>query len=117
MLSFPLAGGGRLGMCVLGPLHQAGSLGAPNMRDKEWIPLWSQHGWFWLIGMVVMGWRLDLMICEVFSNLNDSLILWPSTLFCILASARVTGVFMFDVVSHGMKAGLLPTQARVLVSR
>ena len=24
--------------------------------------------------MVVMGWRLDLMILEVFSNLNDSMI-------------------------------------------
>jgi len=28
-----------------------------------------------LVGMVVMGWRLDLMILEVFSNLNDSMIL------------------------------------------
>jgi len=30
----------------------------------------SGHG---LAGMVVMGWRLDLMILEVFSNLNDSM--------------------------------------------
>jgi len=28
-----------------------------------------------LAGMVVVGWRLDLMILEVFSNLNDSMIL------------------------------------------
>ena len=28
-----------------------------------------------LAGMVVVGWRLDLMILEVFSNLNDSRIL------------------------------------------
>ena len=26
--------------------------------------------------MVVLGWLLDLMILEVFSNLNDSTILW-----------------------------------------
>jgi len=32
----------------------------------------SGHGW---AGMVVLGWRLDLMILEVFSNLNDSMIL------------------------------------------
>jgi len=31
------------------------------------------HGW---AGMVGLGWRLDLMILEVFSNLNDSLILY-----------------------------------------
>jgi len=31
----------------------------------------SGHG---LVGMVVMGGRLDLMILEVFSNLNNSLI-------------------------------------------
>jgi len=30
----------------------------------------SGHG---LAGMVVMGWRLDMMILEVFSNLNDSM--------------------------------------------
>ena len=30
------------------------------------------HG---LVDMVVLGWRLDLMILEVFSNLNDSMIL------------------------------------------
>jgi len=29
----------------------------------------SGHG---LAGIVVLGWRLDLMILEVFSNLNDS---------------------------------------------
>jgi len=29
-----------------------------------------------LAGMVGLGWRLDLMIIEVFSNLNDSVILW-----------------------------------------
>jgi len=29
-----------------------------------------------LAGMGVLGWRLDLMILEVFSNLNDSMILW-----------------------------------------
>jgi len=33
----------------------------------------SGHG---LAGMVVMGWRLDLMILGVFSNLDDSKILW-----------------------------------------
>jgi len=33
----------------------------------------SGHG---LGGMVVMGWWLGLMILEVFSNLNDSMILW-----------------------------------------
>jgi len=33
----------------------------------------SGHG---LAGMVVLGWRLDLMILEVFSKLNDSMILW-----------------------------------------
>ena len=32
----------------------------------------SGHG---LAGMVVLGWWLDLMILEVFSNLNDSMIL------------------------------------------
>jgi len=31
----------------------------------------SGHG---LVGMVVMGWQLDLMILEVFSNLYDSMI-------------------------------------------
>jgi len=30
------------------------------------------HG---LVGMVVFGWWLDLMILEVFSSLNDSMIL------------------------------------------
>ena len=29
-----------------------------------------------LVGMVVMGWQLGLMILEIFSNLNDSMILW-----------------------------------------
>ena len=33
-----------------------------------------------LVGMVVMGWQLDQMILDVFSNLNYSLILW----FCFL---------------------------------
>jgi len=33
----------------------------------------SRHG---LAGIVVLGWRLTLMILEVFSNLNDSVILW-----------------------------------------
>jgi len=28
-----------------------------------------------LAGMVVLGWRLDLVILEVFSNLNGSMIL------------------------------------------
>jgi len=28
-----------------------------------------------LAGMVVLGWQLDLMILEVFSNLNNSVIL------------------------------------------
>lgn len=28
-----------------------------------------------LVGVVVMGWQLDFMIVEVFSNLNDSMIL------------------------------------------
>ena len=31
------------------------------------------HG---LAGMVVMGWQMDLVISEVFSNLNDSVVLW-----------------------------------------
>jgi len=30
-----------------------------------------------LVSMVVLGWRLDLMILEIFSNLNDSMILTP----------------------------------------
>ena len=30
----------------------------------------------WSVGMVGMGWRLDQVILEVFSNLNDSVILW-----------------------------------------
>ena len=29
----------------------------------------------WSVGMVGMGWRLDQVILEVFSSLNDSLIL------------------------------------------
>jgi len=29
-----------------------------------------------LVGMVALGWWLDLMILEVFSNPNDSMILW-----------------------------------------
>ena len=29
-----------------------------------------------IIWMVALGWRLDLTISEVFSNLNDSMILW-----------------------------------------
>ena len=33
----------------------------------------SGHG---LAGVVVIGWQLDLMILEVFSNLNDSMILF-----------------------------------------
>ena len=37
----------------------------------------SGHG---LAGIVVMGWQLDLMILEVFSNLNDSVILWKAGL-------------------------------------
>jgi len=32
----------------------------------------SGHG---VAGMVVLGWRLDLMILEVFSKLNDSMII------------------------------------------
>ena len=31
------------------------------------------HG---LVGVVMLGWQLDLMILEVFSNLNDSVMLW-----------------------------------------
>jgi len=43
-----------------------------------------------IVGMVVMGWQLDLMILEVFSNLNDSVIITNSqkslyhSLCCIL---------------------------------
>jgi len=32
----------------------------------------SGHG---LVGMVVMGWWLDWMISDIFSNLNDSMVL------------------------------------------
>ena len=35
----------------------------------------SAHG---LVGLVVLGWRLDVMILEVFSNFNDSMILWKN---------------------------------------
>ena len=38
-----------------------------------------------LAGMVVLGWRLDLMIFEVFSNLNDSMILCLTLLMWCLA--------------------------------
>jgi len=34
-----------------------------------------------LADMVVLGWRLDLMILEVFSNLSDSMVLWFSSSF------------------------------------
>jgi len=40
---------------------------SPGMLGK-----FSGHG---LAGMKVLGWPLDLMILEVFSNLNDSMIL------------------------------------------
>jgi len=39
-----------------------------------------------LAGMVVLGWRLDSMILEVFSKLNDSLIL-----ICVCDSAAEKG--------------------------
>lgn len=29
-----------------------------------------------LVGMMVMDWRLELMVLEVFSNINNSMILW-----------------------------------------
>ena len=41
----------------------------------------SGHG---LAGMVVTGWRLNLMILEVFSNLSDSVILWLQSIKVIL---------------------------------
>lgn len=34
------------------------------------------HWGMWLVGMVGMGWGLDRMILWVFSNLNDSMILF-----------------------------------------
>lgn len=43
-------------------------------------PIYNKHPQSFLsICMVVMGWRLDWVIVEVFCNLNDSLILWFST--------------------------------------
>jgi len=36
------------------------------------------HG---LAGMVVMGWQLNLMILEVFSNLNDSILFYSILLY------------------------------------
>jgi len=37
-----------------------------------------------LVGMVVLCWRLDLMILEVFSSLNDSMILRPYRMLQII---------------------------------
>ena len=40
-------------------------------RSQVVFPRASGYG---LVGMVVLGWQLDLMILEVFSNLSDSMI-------------------------------------------
>lgn len=45
------------------------------------------HCGTWLAGMVEMGWRLDLVVLEVFCNLNDPMI--PSRLFSRLQRSQV----------------------------
>ena len=42
------------------------------------------------IGMVVMGWRLGLLILEVFSNLYDSIILFAKGVIPVLAFLHVS---------------------------
>ena len=44
-----------------------------------------------LVGMVVLGWQLDLVTLEIFSNLNDSMILWfyDSMIFSKVESAEL----------------------------
>ena len=52
--------------------------------------VWMWHWGTWSVGMMGMGWRLDWMILEVFSNLNDSMILEDllslSFVFCVFFS-------------------------------
>lgn len=49
MLSFLLVAEGRLGVCVLGPIHQAGSLDSPSMRDKGWVDSSLVPSWLVLV--------------------------------------------------------------------
>ena len=56
----------------------------PGCPEQGWSPHpWrgSKNVWMWhlgrgLAGMGVLGWRLDLMIFEIFSNLHDSMKQW-----------------------------------------
>ena len=52
--------------------------------------VWMWHWGTWSVGMMGMGWWLDWMILEVFSNLNDSMILQHllslSFVFCVFFS-------------------------------
>ena len=58
-------------------LEQAAQVGGrvtiPGVVQKTCRYGTSGHG---LADMMVLGWRLDFMILEVFSNINESVILW-----------------------------------------
>jgi len=74
----------------------AGWISERISSEKEWWGTgtccpgrwWSHHPWrysrsmeiwhwgTWLVGMMGMSWWLDWMILEVFSNRNESVILW-----------------------------------------
>jgi len=52
-----------------------------------WTVLWVRS-FFHFSRHVVMGWQLDLVIWEVFSNFNDFMILWNSWFPCSAIAAR-----------------------------
>ena len=45
-----------------------------SWRCSRNVEMW--HWGTWLRGQVGIGWQLDLVILGVFSNLNDSMVLW-----------------------------------------
>ena len=62
----------RSGQALQQAAQRSGGVPIPGGVQKMCRGGISGHG---LAGMVVLGWRLDLMILELFSNLNDSMIL------------------------------------------
>ena len=63
----------KSGQALVEAAQGSGGVAIPGGVQKMCRYSTSGHG---LAGMVVLGWWLDLMILEVFSNLNNSMILW-----------------------------------------
>ena len=72
-----------------------------------------------LAGIVVLGWQLDLKILEVFSNLNDSMILWFNDsaflISNILLKAEVFYMFLFSMPILSFHTQFLCEEGYVMV--